>query len=199
MGITYTFSFFIKRKGRKKMQILDTISKNFPPELMNYLNFLIYYKIEFLLALIFILLLILIISLFNQKERYERLKKWIIKHRDEMKRQEEIMKEIEEKVEKYEKSQEGMGYWLRIKEEIGELSKLPSLSEEDNQLVLKIQISNLKKDKTDVTATSREIKINIYEGDMPLKCSYFLSKNIDPSRLTITYKGNTLEIRAPKV
>jgi HSP20 family molecular chaperone IbpA len=165
-------------------------------EFANLLNF---YKLELLLGLILLLLFTLILSFLNQRNRYGRLKKWIKQNRKELKRQEDLMYEIEKKIDAYKKSQESLGYWGRIKDELTELSKLPTLKEEEKEFVLKTQISKLKKDITDVTATEKEININIYEGNTPLKCSYSLPKKINPSKLTITYKGNTLEIRAPKV
>ena len=162
------------------------------------LDFLGYYQLEILLAFILLLFIILVISFLNQRSRYKRLRKWIKQGNERVKSRDDSMQKLEKKVNTLKKSQEGLNYWSSIRGELGELSKLPSLEEKEDEIILKTQLSKLKKDDTDVTATPEEIKINIYSERIPLKCSYHLPAKINPNKLVITYKGNTLEIHAPK-
>jgi len=150
---------------------------------------------------LFVTLLLFIFFIYSilQIGRYQKLRKWVKSNLEETKRQEETIKRIESETNNYKTAQEGLDYWSNIKEELVELSKLPSLREEETEFVLRIQISKLKKDKIDVIATGKEINVNIYEGETPLKSTYNLPKAIDPNRILISYKGNTLEVRAQKV
>lgn len=158
-----------------------------------------YVSNENILLFIIVLFVIFFIYLVLQIGRYKNLRKWLKSNLEETKRQEEMIKTIGADIDKYKKSQEGLDYWSNIKEELVELSKLPSLREEENEFILKVQISKLKKDNIDVIANGQEININIYEGEVPLKSTYHLPKAIDPNRILISYKGNTLEIRAQKI
>ncbi|MEM2918256.1 MAG: Hsp20/alpha crystallin family protein [Candidatus Altiarchaeota archaeon] len=149
--------------------------------------------------LFLLLLVILFLYTFSQMSRYNKLKKWLKKNLEETERQKEMIKWIEDEIEKCKKAQEGLDYWSNIKEELVELSKLPSLQEDEKEFILRIQISKLKKDKIDVIADKNAININLYEGETPLKATYHMPKPIDPNRLLISYKDNTLEVRAEKI
>ncbi len=164
-----------------------------PEDIANYLS------TENIMLFVILLLIILLIYSLLQIGRYKKLQIWVKSNLEETKRQEETIKTLETEIEKYKKAQEGLDYWSNIKEELVELSKLPSLKEEENEFVLRLQISKLKKENIDVIATGNEININIYEGDTPLKATYHLPKTIDPNRILISYKGNTLEVRAQKI
>ncbi len=161
-------------------------------------DFLDVYKIELLLAFILLLIIALILSLLNQRDRYKRLKEFAKKGIERIKAQETLLQNLEKEVNKIKKSQEGLDYWSTLKDELGELSKLPLLEEQGNEIILRTQLSKLKKDDVDVTATPDEIEVSIYADKTPLKCSYSLPTKINPNKLIVTYKGNTLEIHAQK-
>lgn len=157
------------------------------------------YSIELILLVVILSFILLILYTFTQIGRYKNLKRWLGKNLEETRRQEAEIRKIAEDTEKYKKAQEGLDYWGDIKEELVELSKLPSIEESENEIILRIHVSKLKKEKIDVTATDKEINVNLYEGQTPLKCVYSLPSKIDPNKLIISYKGNTLEIKAQKV
>lgn len=152
-----------------------------------------------LFSTIAIILILAVLSI-RQFSRYNRLRDAIKADLNELKRQEIAIKKIEEELKEYRISGgEELEHWSRIEKELAELSQLPSLTETENDVVLKTHISRARKDFVDVTATEKSINIHISDKASPLHSSYAILRRIDPSRLTVTYKGNTLEIRAPKI
>lgn len=152
-----------------------------------------------LLSAIAVILILAIFSLM-QLYRYNRIRGAVNVELSELKRQEIAIKKIDKELEKYGiSSGDELEHWSRIEKELDELSQLPTLTETDNEVMLKVHISRAKKDYVDVIATEKTINIHISDKTSPLHSSYAIPKRIDPNRLTVTYKGNTLEIRAPKI
>lgn len=155
---------------------------------------------DILLSSTIAIILILAVLSIRQFSRYNRLRDAIKTDLNELKRQEIAIKKIGEELKEYKISGgEELEHWSRIEKELAELSQLPSLTENENEIILKTHISRARKDFVDVTATEKGINIHISDKESPLHSSYAIPKRIDPSRLTVTYKGNTLEIRAPKI
>lgn len=155
---------------------------------------------ELVISLSITLLLILALWSIRQIYRYNRLRTAINADIRELKRQGIAIKRIEEDLKEYGISNsEGLEHWSKIEKELTELSQLPILTEMDNEIILKLHISHTKKDYVDVTATEKSIDINISDKASPIHSSYLIPKKIDPSSLSVTYKGNTLEIRAPRI
>lgn len=146
------------------------------------------------------IILILAIFLMRQLSRYNCLKNAINMDLNELKRQEIAIKKIEMEFKKYKiDCGEELEHWSRIEKELDELSQLPSLTETNNEVILKTHISSARKDFVEVTATEKSIDIQISDNAFPLRSSYAVPTRIDPNGLTVTYKGNTIEIRVQKI
>ncbi len=119
----------------------------------------------------------------------------------ELKRQKLEIEDLEKNIKKsfVSGSSEDLEHWSKIEKELSELAELPNIVEDKDKIVLSMHISQIKKDYIDVTATDNTVTVSINpKKGLPLQCSYKIPKKIDPSKLTVTYKGNTLEIHAPK-
>lgn len=164
------------------------IAENYYPEFSDIVLF----------STVAIILILTFLSL-RQISRYSRLRDAVNMDLRELKRQETAIKRIEEELKKYRiGGTEELEHWSRIEAELAELSQLPILTETENEIILKTHISRSRKDFVDVSATEKSMDIHISDKASPLHSSYAIPGRIDPSKLTVTYKGNTLEIRAPK-
>lgn len=145
--------------------------------------------------------LILIILFIRQRSKYIRLRDIIRRDLRELKRQKLEVGDLEKNIKKsfVAGSLEDLEHWSRIEKELNKLVELPNMVEDKDKIILNMHISQLKKDYIDVTATDDSITVSINpKKGLPIQCSYKMPKKIDPSKLSVTYKGNTLEIHALK-
>ena len=155
---------------------------------------------EVLLFFILMVILVLIVFSISQRNRYLRLSASLEKDLDRVKDQEAAIKKLENDLREYVMGGKSLREWKVVKQQVEELSELPSFTETKDEYILKIHLSMAKKDDIRVSGTNNAIKISIDSKDgPPLQSTYTTIKNIDPNGMRVTYKGNSLEVKAPKV
>jgi len=155
---------------------------------------------DVLLFFVLIVILILIAFSMGQRNRYLKLSASLEKDLEKVREQEAAIKKLENDLRDYVMGGKSLREWKVVKQQVEELSDLPIFAETNEEYILKIHLSMAKKDDVRVSGTSNEIKISINSKDgPPLQSTYTTIKNIDPNGMRVTYKGNTLEVRAPKV
>lgn len=158
--------------------------------------------IDSLLILILLMLAVFIALMINHHFRYEELKSKVVKDMKELEKEGKALKKLEQNLSKYETggAAEDLEHWSEIEKALEELATLPELEESPDEILLKIYVSPLMKEFVDVSAEKNRINVNINPKEgIPIESSYQLPADIDPHNLLITYKGNTLEIHAPRV
>jgi len=120
---------------------------------------------------------------------------------EELKKQEKLGEDIEVKIKKYE-SESAAGEIEHLRE-IGKgleaLADLPSLEETDKEIILRTHIAQSRKEYANVSATKESVIISINDKKgIPVHVIYETPVMIDPDKLIITYRGNTLEVHALK-
>ncbi len=155
---------------------------------------------DILLFFILIVILVLVVLSISQRNRYVRLSTGLDKDMDKVKEQEAAIKKLENDLREYVMGGKSLREWKVVKQQVEELSELPSFVETKNEYILKIHLSMAKKDDIRVSGSNNAIKISIdsKEGP-PLQSTYTTPKNIDPNGMRVTYRGNSLEVTAPKV
>ncbi len=170
----------------------------------DYLSFLVGYGVtdtDLLLAGILLFLLVLISLVMGFKGRYTRIDKAVRRCSDELKKHQRMIGLIGAKIKKYEStgSAEELEHWSRIEDELMALADLPSIKETGEEIILRTHVAQSRKDYIDVSATKESVMISIKDKkSIPLNIIYGIPATINPSKLIVTYKGNTLEIHAPK-
>lgn len=155
---------------------------------------------DILLFFILIVILVLIVLAISQRNRYLKLSASLEKDLEKVKDQEAAIKKLENDLREYVMGGKSLREWKIVKQQVEELSELPSFTETKEEYILKIHLSMAKKDDIRVSGTSNAIKISIDSKDgPPLQSTYSTIKEIDPNGMRVTYKGNTLEVKAPKV
>jgi len=156
---------------------------------------------ELILAAILLIVGFLAYLVAMQKGKYLRLQTAIRRCSDELKKQERLMGDIEANIKKYESTSSAaeVEHWSKIGKELEALADLPRLEETDEEVILKTYIAQSRKDYVDVSATKESVIISINdEKGMPVEVIYGIPIMIDPQKLIVTYRGNTLEVHAPK-
>lgn len=155
---------------------------------------------DVLLFFILIVILVLIVFSIGQRNRYQKLSASLEKDLDKVKEQEASIKKLENDLREYVMGGKSLREWKVVKQQVEELSELPSFTETKEEYILKIHLSMAKKDDIRVSGTNNTIKISIDSKDgPPLQSTYATIKDIDANGMRVTYKGNTLEVKAPKV
>jgi len=148
---------------------------------------------------VLVIVLILVVVFINQRYRYQKLREDLEGYLKELKDQERAIKKLENDLREYVMGGKGLRDWSMLKQQINELSDLPSFTETENEYVLRTHLSRIKKDYVKVSGIKKGIKVSIDSKEgLPLQTLYSTPKDIDPHGLKVTYRGNTLEIRAPK-
>jgi len=151
---------------------------------------------------VLVIVLILVVVFINQRYRYQKLREDLEGYLKGLKDQERAIKKLENDLREYVMGGKGLRDWSMIKQqinELNELSDLPSFTETENEYVLRTHLSRIKKDDVKVSGIKKGIKVSIdSKEDPPLQTLYSTPKDIDPHGLKVTYRGNILEIRAPK-
>lgn len=146
-----------------------------------------------------IIILVLVVLLMNQRQRYLRLRERVDSALQKLKEQEGAIKKLENDLREYVMGGKSLREWKIVKQQIEELSELPSFVEVEKEYILKMHLSMTKKDEVMVSGTKNGIKVTIDNKESPpLQAFYSTPKDIDPNGLKVTYKGNSLEIVAPK-
>lgn len=146
-----------------------------------------------------IIVFVLVTLVMNQRHRYMRLRERVDGDLQKLKDQEGAIKKLENDLREYVMGGKSLREWKIVKQQIEELSDLPSFVEVENAYVLKIHLSMTKKDDVMVSGVKNGIKVTIDNKENPaLQAFYSTPKDIDPNGLKVTYKGNSLEILAPK-
>jgi HSP20 family molecular chaperone IbpA len=155
---------------------------------------------DILLFFILMVILVLIVLAISQRNRYKALSVGLEKDLDKVKEQEAAIKKLENDLREYVMGGKSLREWKVVKQQVEELSELPSFIETKDEYILKIHLSMAKKDDIRVSGTNNGIKISIDSKDgPPLQSTYTTIKNIDPNGMRVTYKGNSLEVKAPKI
>ena len=148
---------------------------------------------------VLVIVLILVVVFINQRYRYQKLREDLGNYLKELKDQERAINKLENDLREYVMGGKGLREWGMLKQQINELSDLPSFTETENEYILKTHLSRIKKDDVKVSGIKKGIKVSIdSKEDPPLQTLYSTPENIDPHGLKVAYRGNTLEIRAPK-
>lgn len=155
---------------------------------------------DILLFFILIVILVLVVLSISQRNRYLKLSTALDKDMDKVKEQEAAIKKLENDLREYVMGGKSLREWKVVKQQVEELSELPSFVETKNEYILKIHLSMAKKDDIRVSGSNNSIKISIDSKDgPPLQSTYTTPTNIDPNGMRVTYRGNSLEVTAPKV
>ena len=146
-----------------------------------------------------IIVLILVVLIMNQRHRYLRLRERVDTDLQKLKDQEGAIKKLENDLREYVMGGKSLREWKVVKQQIEELSELPSFVEVEKEYILKMHLSMTKKDDVMVSGVKNGIKVTIdNKENPPIQAFYSTAKDIDPNGLKVTYKGNSLEIVAPK-
>ncbi len=155
---------------------------------------------DIMLFFVLIVTLVLVVLAISQRNRYLKLSASLDKDMEKVKEQESAIKKLEDDLREYVMGGKSLREWKVVKQQVEELSELPSFVETKKEYILKIHLSMAKKDDIRVSGVSNGIKIAIdsKEGP-PLQSTYTTPKEIDPNGMRVTYRGNSLEVTAPKV
>lgn len=145
------------------------------------------------------ILLIVVLIFINQGYRYQKLKEDLENYLNELNNQDRAIKRLEDDLREYMMGSKGLKDWSRMRQQMVELSDLPSFTETEKEYILKTYISRIKKDNVKVSGMNNGIKVSIEsEEGIPFQAFYSTPKNIDPWKLKVNYTGGILEVRAPK-
>ena len=156
---------------------------------------------DLILAGILLFLVVLISLVIGFRGRYARIGKSVRGCSNELKKHQKLIDFAEAKIKKYEStgSAEELEHWSGIEDELSALADLPSIEDAGEEIILRTHIAQSRKDYVDVSATKESIVVGIKdEENIPVNVIYGIPTAINPSKLIVTYKGNTLEIHAPK-
>jgi len=156
---------------------------------------------DLILAGILLFLLVLISLVIRFRSRYSRIGKSVRGCSKELKKHQKLIDIFGAKIKKYEStgSAEELEHWSGIEDELSALADLPSIEDTGEEIILRTHIAQSRKDDVDVSATSESIVISIKDEErIPVNVIYGIPAAINPGKLIVTYKGNTLEIHAPK-
>lgn len=156
---------------------------------------------DLILAGILMFLLILISLVIGFRSRYTRIGKAVRGCSNELKKHQKLIDIFSAKIKKYEStgSAEELEHWSVIEDELSALADLPSIEETEEEIILRTHIAQSRKDYVDVSATNESVIISIKDEEgIPVNVIYGIPAAINPGKLIVTYKGNTLEIHAPK-
>jgi len=156
---------------------------------------------DLILAGIVLFLLVLLSLVIRFRSRCSRIGKSVRSCSKELKKHQKLIDLFSAKIKKYEStgSAEELEHWSAIEDELSALTDLPSIEEAEEEIILRTHIAQSRKDDVDVSATKESVVISIKdEKSIPVNVIYGIPVAINPSKLIVTYKGNTLEIHAPK-
>lgn len=154
---------------------------------------------EIMLLSTLLIVLVLVVLAMNQRFKYQKLKLGVDEGMKRLSEQESLIKKLENDLREYVMGGKSLREWKVVKQQIDELSDLPSFSETEDSFLLKMHLSMTKKDDVRVSGVKNGIKVIIGSKDEPpLSAFYTTPKDIDPNGLKVTYRGNSLEIRATK-
>jgi len=146
-----------------------------------------------------VIVLVLVVLAMNQRFKYQKLKENVDEGMKRVNEQDGLIKKLENDLREYVMGGKSLREWKIVKQQIDELSDLPSFSETEDGYILKMHLSMTKKDDVRVSGVKNGIKVVIGSKDEPpLSAFYATPRDIDPNGLKVTYKGNSLEIRATK-
>jgi hypothetical protein len=152
-----------------------------------------------LLFSLFIIVLLLALSL-AQKKRYHKLGQALERQLKRIDEEQQRAKKLEDSMRDYVMGGSSLHEWKLIKEQVDELSGLPSFSETADEYVLRIHLSMTKKDDVRVVGIDMGISVSIEsKQELPIQTVYLTPGQIDPSKLKVMYKNNIVEIRAKKM
>lgn len=152
----------------------------------------------FLLITLIVVLILVLVSI-NQRKKYLELDVNLQREVKRLEEQQQTIKKLEDNLRDYVMGGKSLTEWKKVKQQMEELSGLPSFTETADEYILKIHLSMTKKDDVRVTGVNRGIRITIESKDNPpLQSLYTTPTDIDISKMKVTYKGNTLEVKAPK-
>ncbi|MEA3255042.1 MAG: Hsp20/alpha crystallin family protein [Candidatus Altiarchaeota archaeon] len=155
---------------------------------------------EIIIFPVLAIVLILVVLFINQRYRYQNLRDNLENNLRELQNQESSIKKLENEMREYIMSGKGIRDWGILKQQVNELSDLPSFAETEDEYVLKTHLSRIKKNHVQVSGIARGIKITVESTESPpLHVLYSTPSDIDPHGLKVIYKGTTLKIRAPKL
>ena len=156
---------------------------------------------DLILAGILLFLLVLMSLVIAFRSRYIRISKSVRGCSNELKKHQKLIDFVEAKIKKYESTgtAEELEHWSRIEDELSALADLPSIEDTGEEIILRTHIAQSRKDYVDVSATKESIVVGIKdEENIPVNVIYGIPVPINPNKLIVTYKGNTLEVHAPK-
>ena len=171
---------------------------------MNYSLLLASYGLtdtDLILVGILLFMVVLLSLVIGFRSRYTRIGKSVRGCSNELKKHQKLIDFAEAKIKKYEStgSAEELEHWSGIEDELSALADLPSIEDAGEEIILRTHIAQSRKDYVDVSATKESIVVGIKdEENIPVNVIYGIPTAINPSKLIVTYKGNTLEIHAPK-
>ncbi|MBN2250861.1 MAG: Hsp20/alpha crystallin family protein [Candidatus Altiarchaeota archaeon] len=146
-----------------------------------------------------LIVLLLVVLALNQRFRYQRLKDKLEGDLTKLDHQEASIKKLENDLREYVMGGKSLREWKVVKQQIEELSDLPSFAETEDGYLLKIHLSMSKKD--DVRVSGVKDGVNVFidsKEELPIQAFYSTPKEIDANSLKVTYKGNSLEIKAAR-
>ncbi len=156
---------------------------------------------DLILAGILVFLVVLISLVIGSRGRYTQISKSVRGCSKELKKHQKLIDFVEAKIRKYEStgSAEELEHWSGIEDELSALADLPNIEDAGEEIILRTHIAQSRKDYVDVSATKESIVVGISDDEsIPVNVIYGIPVAINPSKLIVTYKGNTLEIHAPK-
>ncbi len=154
---------------------------------------------DILLFSTLIIVLVLVVLALRQRQSYQRLSESLDADLKKLKEQEGSIKKLENDFREYVMGGKSLREWKVVKQQIEELSELPSFTETPEDYVLRLHLSMTKKDNVRLLGAKNGVKLTVdSDTDPPIQAFYTTPKDIDPNGLKVTYRGNSLEIKAPK-
>lgn len=146
-----------------------------------------------------IIVLVLVVLALKQRQSYQRLSESLDSDLKKLKEQDGSIKKLENDFREYVMGGKSLREWKVVKQQIEELSELPSFTENPEEYILRLHLSMTKKDSVRLLGAKNGIKITVdSDTEPPIQAFYSTPKDIDPNGLKVTYRGNSLEIKAPK-
>lgn len=146
-----------------------------------------------------LIVMVLVVLALLQRQKYNQLSEDLDGDLKKLREQDGAIKKLENDFREYVMGGKSLREWKVVKQQVEELTDLPSFLESAEDYTLRLHLSMTKKDNVRLLGAKNGIKLTVdSETGPPLQAFYSTPKDIDPNGLKVTYRGNSLEIRAPK-